>query len=240
MKNKLYGATWILLVLFSQRTDAMETNRNPFYRFDKSLPENYFEYQRAINRRFDQNRPCYPFTPFVETAADFSPLLAAVLVPTGLTNKLVNAIPLLDASTKDKVASSLNKALILNLLPAAYRVAKPIRKGKTTMYSLYQSSAIMQNPGLLEVDKVCGKKCWAYVEFPYEQSPIIIPTIAFVGTYVAADLVAQSETVATAVDKIPYAMEAKQLWNEHAEPGSGTAIAQLALFLTATYMRSKV
>jgi hypothetical protein len=242
MTNKLYGALWVFLVLLSSRMDAMapqqapnhQTNANPFYRFDKNLSVNYSFYKLALDSRFAQNRPCYPFTPFLETAADATPLLAAVLVPTGLTNKLVNAMPL-DESTKKKVTSSLNEALIRNLVPAARDMTKPMKQT-----SLGRQIDCVDPSSATDPHSEVFLAHSSYRQFGKPVRSPIIPTLVFVGTYMAIDLTAQSETVATEVNKIPYAKETKQLWNEYVEPGSGTALAQLALFLAASSIRSMV
>jgi hypothetical protein len=240
MKNKLYGTIWILLLLLSHRTDAMHprdpglpTHAKPFYMFGGNINDNYELYKATLGNRS-----------YVKILADYTPLVGAALVPTGVTNKLVGTIPYLDESTKNKVTLSLNRALKLNLLPATYRIAKPVEKVEVKIPTDNQAKVFMEmgyEQSKAKVDE-CETRGVLQNQNPYDQSPII-PTLVFVGTYMAIDLTTQaiSEMVTTEeVNKIPYAKETKQWWNEHVEPGSGTVLAQLGLLLAASYIRSMV
>jgi hypothetical protein len=250
MKNRIYGIICVFLVLLSHRADAMDyrqaPNLYPPYMINKNIYMNYRHYEAAIHSRFNQNRQCYWLTPYAETAADFIPLLGATLVPTRLTNRLVGIIPFLDISTKNKVASSLNRALVANLAMAVFDVAKPAKE-RIRNYRIINEHEAGNNENSART-RSTGKEYKAIRLPPYNmhsgkplRSPVATNAL-FISTYAALDLAAQSETVAETLNAIPGVQKTSQFLNKHVSvrPGTSAALVQFSIFALAAYCRSRV
>jgi hypothetical protein len=238
MKNNIYISICMLLAFLSHRTDAMQNprptrNATPLYKIHTNTYGNFLSYKRQLNSRFNPQRPCYGITPYAETAADFIPLLGASLVPMGLTNKLINSLPFLDTSDKNLIAKSLNRALILNLVPATYDAVKPAKEVLLPCHVGRQIEALDANPGLyLE-----PYDTWL-MPLPYSphwgkslRSPIAT-SLVFVSSYTFLDLAMHTEE----------AKAAGAYLNKHIEiePGTGEAVAQFAAFCASAFARSRV